>query len=219
MQLLNLHQYKLTPMGESMQDAANRIAEISSRTSRMSATKSIEPWLAGVPWSYSIEASFDLPGPFVKTVPAVLSLSDQGDAAAFVSCDGEAEVPALSGKVVAKALRPLDDGDGAAEEGFAPWQGFEVVRVSQAVEVKVVEVQPSIVFVDEGESGARDGDFPRDTQSAGDAARDEGLARAQLTPQGNDVSGLEMTSQQAAELEAACFTGAVYGHFFHAGPL
>src|SRR2546430_13468926 len=102
------------------------------------------------------------------------------------------------GKLVAGAVRPLDDRDTPGVERVLP-SGRAELALREAVEVQVVQRQPSAeVLVQDDERRARDGVLV-DAEPDRDAAREDRLPRAQLAPEGDDVTGLGVCREALAK--------------------
>src|SRR5579859_554919 len=110
----------------------------------------------------------------------------------------EMHVDAVRGEVVARAIGPLDDRDAAGLERLLP-AGRAELLAREAVEIEVIERQaPAEVLVedDERRAGHR---LLVEAEADGDASRQHGLPRPELSPERDDVPGLRVRGHALAE--------------------
>ena len=113
--------------------------------------------------------------------------------------DLQVNVNVLLRKFGAKPLGPFDDGHTVAAQDFVQADLLDFYRISDAIQVDMVQTQSSRVFVDQGKSGAGNIIFGRYMQALSDALDESRLAAAEITCEGDCGSGGGLPTESFAE--------------------
>jgi hypothetical protein len=102
---------------------------------------------------------------------------------------------------------PLDEQHGPVGAALAQAELGELLGITEAVEIGVDDGQAAVVLVDEREGGAGDGDRVRDAERAAEGAAEEGLARAEIALEEDEIAALERAGEAAGELDRRAARG------------
>ena len=100
-----------------------------------------------------------------------------------------------------EAVGPLHYNDGILGKYILETEGFEIVKISDAIQVHVIDAGASLIFVDQSERGAGDFVFARRAETADDSLCQRGLPCPKFARKQNQNRRLHSGADFAAALD------------------
>ena len=122
---------------------------------------------------------------------------------AFACLDADLDV--FGGHELGEFFAPLDQHDRLLLEQLVESKGAGVARATETVKIDVIDLQALAVFVNQGESGARDFVGLGCAQALHDAHGERGFASAQVADEQHDRPLRKLASQSFTECDGFVF--------------